>query len=448
MAESNLEIKVSVSGINTLGDLEKKLRDETKALKNLTLGTKEYYEQELLVKNLRQDKQNITKRLWTEDAKLRDSYFKTGEELRRRTLPLMGGLANTIQSMPSGIRGVTSQLDMLVLQFIRLSQQGGGAGGAVKALASSLVGPAGISVAIAAVTTGVILLAEHLEKTFVSKLERAKKSVDEFIKATKEFKIDPTDPAQREDRIRLLKDEEDRVRISARDIKDEVKRIELLTKANELEAERNALERERETIRERERQRAKEAASALTIPSGAGPAFATQFPGLSAAEQAKIMSVKPGVDKSAEAQDAFALKQLQEGIKQSDSLGKQFVSDLKSGITQSTTLLAQGFVQAFGLGQSLADRLIASLLGSVFSAGVNYLTGGLFSLVGATIPSGGSASSGPEPFSISSQRSAPGGSGNIGSGVIAETRVSGSDFFIMLKRAESVVNNRSMKWKP
>ena len=76
------------------------------------------------------------------------------------------------------------------------------------------------------------------------------------------------------------------------------------------------------------------------------------------------------------------------------SLAGNFTQQMAMGFANSTNVLAQGFVRAFGLGQSLLDQFIASFLGSLAQTGLNFLTGGLFGLLGIRFQHGGII---PEP---------------------------------------------------
>jgi hypothetical protein len=60
------------------------------------------------------------------------------------------------------------------------------------------------------------------------------------------------------------------------------------------------------------------------------------------------------------------------------------VDHMKSGFTQATDVLAQGFVKAFHLGDSLLDTFLSTFLGALASAGMGYLTGSIFQSLGLT----------------------------------------------------------------
>lgn len=84
----------------------------------------------------------------------------------------MGNFARVVQDAPYGIRGVANNIDPLIESFTRLRLQTGSAGGAFKAMLTTLAGPTGILLAVSTVTS--LLVA------FGDKIFSAKKDVDEL----------------------------------------------------------------------------------------------------------------------------------------------------------------------------------------------------------------------------------------------------------------------------
>ena len=59
--------------------------------------------------------------------------------------------------------------------------------------------------------------------------------------------------------------------------------------------------------------------------------------------------------------------------------GFDFTKQMQGGFAAATNTLADGFIRAFGLGQGLLDRMIATILGSLAQTGIAYLTSLIFS---------------------------------------------------------------------
>lgn len=68
-------------------------------------------------------------------------------------VPTLTSFSQVIQDAPYGIRGVANNITQLTSQFGYLSKSSGGAGGALKAMLGTLAGPAGILLAVSAVTS-------------------------------------------------------------------------------------------------------------------------------------------------------------------------------------------------------------------------------------------------------------------------------------------------------
>src|SRR3972149_7863004 len=97
--------------------------------------------------------------------------------------------SRVIQDAPYGINGVANNIQQLVTNFGYLSRASGGTSAALKGMVASLMGPAGVLLAVSLVTT---LLVQYGDKLFSTKTkteklrdetEKAKKAVDEFIQS-------------------------------------------------------------------------------------------------------------------------------------------------------------------------------------------------------------------------------------------------------------------------
>jgi hypothetical protein len=80
-------------------------------------------------------------------------------------LPALTSVSQVIQDAPYGIRGVANNIQQLTSQFGYLSKSAGGSGAALKAMAGSFLGPAGILFAVSAVTSLLVSYDSELKDT-------------------------------------------------------------------------------------------------------------------------------------------------------------------------------------------------------------------------------------------------------------------------------------------
>ena len=73
-------------------------------------------------------------------------------------------LGRVAQDAPFGFIGIQNNLNPLLESFTRLKQETGGTGSALKALGSSLIGPAGLGIALSLVSAGVLLYQQYQQK--------------------------------------------------------------------------------------------------------------------------------------------------------------------------------------------------------------------------------------------------------------------------------------------
>jgi len=111
-------------------------------------------------------------------AKAGAGLAKTGKGAAN-ALPAMQEFSRVIQDAPFGIMGVGNNIQQLTANFGNLTRNAGGAGAALKLMLGSLAGPAGILLAVSAVTS--------LMTVFRDKLKFATSATKELAKATKEF---------------------------------------------------------------------------------------------------------------------------------------------------------------------------------------------------------------------------------------------------------------------
>ena len=70
----------------------------------------------------------------------------------------MQNLGRVAQDAPFGFIGIQNNLNPLLESFARLKQESGSTGGALKALGSSLIGPAGLGIALSLVSAAVYFI--------------------------------------------------------------------------------------------------------------------------------------------------------------------------------------------------------------------------------------------------------------------------------------------------
>jgi len=90
-----------------------------------------------------------------------------------------------VQDAPFGLIGIANNIDPLLSSFQALKRETGSSGAAFKALAASLSGPAGIAIAISAVTTALIALGPKLG-SFINGVGETEKALQEIAGSTAE----------------------------------------------------------------------------------------------------------------------------------------------------------------------------------------------------------------------------------------------------------------------
>ena len=92
----------------------------------------------------------------------------------------MQNLGRVAQDAPFGFIGIQNNLNPLLESFARLKQETGGAGSALKALGSSLIGPAGLGIALSVVSSAVLFYQQYQQRANKTTND-AKKAADEYI---------------------------------------------------------------------------------------------------------------------------------------------------------------------------------------------------------------------------------------------------------------------------
>jgi len=91
----------------------------------------------------------------------------------------LSNLSRVAQDAPYGFMGIANNLNPLLESFQRLSKESGGAGSALKALVGGLTGPAGIGLALGAVSSAVIAFGRDIADWIANtgELEKANKQL-------------------------------------------------------------------------------------------------------------------------------------------------------------------------------------------------------------------------------------------------------------------------------
>jgi hypothetical protein len=89
-------------------------------------------------------------------------------------------LGRVAQDAPFGFIGIQNNLNPLLESFSRLKQETGGTGSAIKALGQSLIGPAGLGIALSVVSAGILFYQQYQQRAN-KEVATAKKVTDEYI---------------------------------------------------------------------------------------------------------------------------------------------------------------------------------------------------------------------------------------------------------------------------
>lgn len=117
-----------------------------------------------------------------------------------RTLPNTSGqatnaltnLSRVAQDAPYGFIGIANNLNPLLESFQRLSKEAGGAGGALKAMASGLMGPAGIGLALGAVSSLIVAFGPKISN-YINGINEATKADEKFAQSLSDARAEASE---------------------------------------------------------------------------------------------------------------------------------------------------------------------------------------------------------------------------------------------------------------
>lgn len=102
--------------------------------------------------------------------------------------PALVNFGRVVQDAPFGLIGIANNIDPLISSFQSLSKSAGGTGGALKALGGALLGPAGIGIAISAVTSALIAFGPEISEAISGLGKFGTAAKDAALKSSEAFK--------------------------------------------------------------------------------------------------------------------------------------------------------------------------------------------------------------------------------------------------------------------
>jgi hypothetical protein len=143
--------------------------------------------QETLKITLTADNQQAVKNIQetvTATTKL-GTAFKTLPSVSNQATYALSNLSRVAQDAPYGFIGIANNLNPLLESFQKLKTESGSTGGALKAMVASLSGPAGIGLALGAVSSIIVAFGPKIA-SFISGTNKATESEDKFAKSLNE----------------------------------------------------------------------------------------------------------------------------------------------------------------------------------------------------------------------------------------------------------------------
>ena len=108
--------------------------------------------------------------------------FKTLPSVSNQATYALSNLSRVAQDAPYGFIGIANNLNPLLESFQKLKTESGSTGGALKAMVASLSGPAGIGLALGAVSSIIVAFGPKIA-SFISGTNKATESEDKFAKS-------------------------------------------------------------------------------------------------------------------------------------------------------------------------------------------------------------------------------------------------------------------------
>lgn len=118
--------------------------------------------------------------------------FKTLPSTSGQATNALTNLSRVAQDAPYGFIGIANNLNPLLESFQRLSKEAGGTGGALKAMASGLMGPAGIGLALGAVSSIIVAFGPKIAD-FISGTNEAAKAEEKFAQSLSDARAEASE---------------------------------------------------------------------------------------------------------------------------------------------------------------------------------------------------------------------------------------------------------------
>lgn len=118
--------------------------------------------------------------------------FRTLPNTSNQATNALTNLSRVAQDAPYGFIGIANNLNPLLESFQRLSKDAGGAGGALKAMASGLMGPAGIGLALGAVSSILVAFGPKIAD-FISGTNEATKAEEKFAQGLRDARAEASE---------------------------------------------------------------------------------------------------------------------------------------------------------------------------------------------------------------------------------------------------------------
>ena len=118
--------------------------------------------------------------------------FKTLPSTSNQATTALSNLSRVAQDAPYGFIGIANNLNPLLESFQRLSKDAGGSGAALKAMAGSLMGPAGIGLALGAVSSILVAFGPKIAD-FINGTNKATEAEDKFATSLKDARAEASE---------------------------------------------------------------------------------------------------------------------------------------------------------------------------------------------------------------------------------------------------------------
>ena len=114
--------------------------------------------------------------------------FKSLPNTSNQATNALSNLSRVAQDAPYGFIGIANNLNPLLESFQRLQKEAGGSANALKAMASGLMGPAGIGLALGAVSSIIVAFGPKIAD-FINGTNEATKAEDKFAQSLSDAKV-------------------------------------------------------------------------------------------------------------------------------------------------------------------------------------------------------------------------------------------------------------------